>query len=101
MELTDFTSITSLFISNSKGVFTDSGGISEETSYLNIPCFTLRDNTERPETIDFGTNILLGTKPYKYSSIIKNKVDKKNSIKNIWDGNAGNRIVSILNNELS
>jgi len=88
-------------VKNSKGVFTDSGGISEETSYLNIPCYTLRDNTERPETIDFGTNILLGTNPDKFSFIIKNNLKKTNSIKKIWDGMAGNRIVTILSKELS
>ena len=44
---------------NSKGLLTDSGGIQEETTFLNIPCLTLRDNTERPVTVDLGTNILL------------------------------------------
>ena len=88
-------------VKNSKGVFTDSGGISEETSYLNIPCYTLRDNTERPETIDFGTNILLGTNPDKFKFIIKNNLKKTNNIKKIWNGMAGNRIVSILSKELS
>ena len=45
------------------GVITDSGGITEETTVMNIPCLTIRDNTERPETVELGTNILIGTNP--------------------------------------
>ena len=48
-------------IKNSFAVITDSGGISEETTVLGIPCFTMRNNTERPETLTIGTNILVGT----------------------------------------
>lgn len=50
-------------VANSKAVITDSGGITEETTVLGIPCITLRDNTERPETITMGTNELIGTNP--------------------------------------
>ena len=50
-------------VENSKGVLTDSGGITEETTVLNVPCLTLRENTERPETVEIGTNELVGTDP--------------------------------------
>ena len=50
-------------VKSSKAVITDSGGITEETTVMGIPCITLRDNTERPETITIGTNELIGTKP--------------------------------------
>ena len=50
-------------VANSKAVITDSGGITEETTVLGIPCITLRDNTERPETVTMGTNELIGTNP--------------------------------------
>ena len=50
-------------VENSKAVITDSGGITEETTFLNIPCITIRDSTERPETVQIGTNLLIGTDP--------------------------------------
>ncbi len=59
-------------VENAKAVVTDSGGITEETTVMGIPCMTLRDNTERPETIDIGTNELLGTDP----KAIKPAMDK-------------------------
>ena len=52
-------------------VITDSGGITEETTVMNVPCMTLRDNTERPETIEMGTNMLLGTNPSAIEPALK------------------------------
>lgn len=86
-------------IKNSKYVLTDSGGIQEETTFLKIPCITLRDNTERPITISEGTNVLCGLKEDKISSSIK-KFESgkkiKSSIPKFWDGKAAGRIVHTL-----
>lgn len=83
-------------VENAKAVITDSGGITEETTVMGIPCMTLRDNTERPETITLGTNELLGTDP----KAIKPAMDKlfagnwkKGSIPELWDGNCAKRII--------
>lgn len=84
-------------VQNSKAVITDSGGITEETTVMGVPCITLRDSTERPETVTIGTNELIGTDPGN----IKPALDrlfagewKKGSIPEKWDGKAGERIVS-------
>jgi UDP-N-acetylglucosamine 2-epimerase (non-hydrolysing) len=83
----------------SKAVLTDSGGITEETTVMGVPCMTLRDNTERPETISIGTNELLGTKP-EAIHLALNKLFagqwKKGSIPELWDGQTAKRIVNIL-----
>lgn len=86
-------------VEQAKAVITDSGGITEEASIMRVPCMTLRDNTERPETITLGTNELVGTNP-KY---IKKHLDKlfKGQWKEgqpipLWDGNTAKRIVDIL-----
>ncbi len=80
-------------------VLTDSGGIQEETSYLNIPCITLRANTERPVTINEGTNILVGTSRTKilrsFNSIMKISSKTCKKIK-YWDGQTSKRITKIL-----
>ena len=86
-------------VKHAKAVITDSGGITEETSIMGVPCITLRDNTERPETIAMGTNELIGTDP----NSIKPAMDKlfsgnwkKGSIIPLWDGKAAERIVGVL-----
>ncbi|SHO51451.1 non-hydrolyzing UDP-N-acetylglucosamine 2-epimerase [Desulfopila aestuarii] len=83
-------------------VITDSGGIQEETTYLQIPCMTLRHNTERPITVTIGSNYLLGTSPEKIletaSSILKGSA-KTGSIPDKWDGMAGTRVVDIIYHE--
>ena len=82
-----------------KAVITDSGGITEETTVMNIPCMTLRDNTERPETITIGTNELLGTSPKNIEPAMKILFSgkwKKGKIPFLWDGKTGERIVQHL-----
>lgn len=86
-------------IKNSIGVITDSGGIQEETTYLRVPCITLRNNTERPETITIGTNELIGDNHDRLKEAIKEIVDQKwksGKIPELWDGNAARRIADIL-----
>jgi UDP-N-acetylglucosamine 2-epimerase (non-hydrolysing) len=83
----------------SKLIVTDSGGIQEETTYLNIQCVTTRDNTERPITIEVGTNHLVGTnwgKVQEVSLEILNGMKKNGSIPKLWDGLASERIVDVL-----
>jgi len=83
-------------VQNSKLVITDSGGITEEATVLGIPCMTLRDSTERPETVEIGTNVLLGNdskKLEKYFNILFSNSWKKGQIPKFWDGNTGKRIV--------
>jgi len=80
-------------------VITDSGGIQEETTYLGIPCLTLRGNTERPITVTAGTNTLIGSDTRKLESelakILEGKA-KSGTIPPLWDGHAGERIAEIL-----
>lgn len=83
-------------VKNSKAVITDSGGITEETTVLGIPCLTLRDNTERPETITEGTNELLGTESKFVKPALEKVINsqwKKGKIPEKWDGKASERIV--------
>ena len=86
-------------IQNADVVITDSGGVQEETTVLNVPCITLRENTERPVTVTQGSNYLIGTSPRKILStinLILSGKGKQASIPKFWDGKAGERIVSIL-----
>jgi len=80
-------------------VVTDSGGITEETTVMNVPCITLRDSTERPETCDIGTNILVGNdskKIEKAFKILRSKTWKQGNIPDLWDGQAAKRIIDHL-----
>ncbi len=90
-------------VQHSMAVITDSGGITEETTVMHIPCMTLRDNTERPETCTVGTNMLVGTNPDN----IKPALDKlfagqwqKGGIPELWDGHTAERIVDQLKIQL-
>ena len=86
-------------VKNSKAVITDSGGITEETTVLGIPCITIRNNTERPETIDVGTNELIGTDTSEIKPILDKLFSnnwKKGSIPELWDGMTSKRIVDIF-----
>jgi UDP-N-acetylglucosamine 2-epimerase (non-hydrolysing) len=86
-------------VENAFAVITDSGGITEETTVMGIPCMTLRDNTERPETIAQGTNELLGTDPKAIAPAMEKLFSgkwKKGSIPDRWDGKAAERIVDVL-----
>lgn len=86
-------------VDNSIAVITDSGGITEETTVLGIPCLTLRDTTERPETVEIGTNELIGNDPKnleKYLKILFNGNWKKGLVPTYWDGKTGERIVDVL-----
>ena len=86
-------------VKNAKAIITDSGGITEEATVLDIPCITLRNSTERPETITLGSNELAGTDPdnlIPYLKKIKNNKWKKSSIPPLWDGNTSERIVNKL-----
>lgn len=80
-------------------VLTDSGGIQEETTFLGVPCLTLRDNTERPETISQGTNELVGTDPDRIISAVRRTLSggcKVGVIPDLWDGHAAERIIEII-----
>lgn len=86
-------------LADAGAVLTDSGGIQEETTYLGIPCFTLRANTERPITITAGTNTLLGLDPSAIAQIPKaltQRPPKKPDPLPLWDGHAAERIADIV-----
>ncbi|MFH0865655.1 MAG: UDP-N-acetylglucosamine 2-epimerase (non-hydrolyzing) [Bacteroidota bacterium] len=85
-------------ISESKGVITDSGGIQEETSYLGVPCATLRDNTERPVTLTLGSNKLFGIEKNNIHNILEHLDRTDFPVKNIplWDKNVSKRIFTEL-----
>jgi UDP-N-acetylglucosamine 2-epimerase (non-hydrolysing) len=84
-------------------VITDSGGIQEETTYMGVQCITVRKNTERPVTIDVGTNQLVGTdldKVEKTAMDILSGITKPGRIPELWDGKTGKRIAEIIVNKI-
>lgn len=84
---------------NALAVITDSGGITEETTVMGVPCMTLRDSTERPETVEIGTNELIGTDCMAIKPALKKLFDgswKTGSIPSLWDGKTAMRIVAVL-----
>ncbi|MCC7413848.1 MAG: UDP-N-acetylglucosamine 2-epimerase (non-hydrolyzing) [Gammaproteobacteria bacterium] len=90
-------------VMNALAVVTDSGGIQEESTYLGVPCLTLRENTERPVTITVGTNTLLGSDRTALLAHVDEIVAgryKRGAIPPLWDGHAAERIVAILREEL-
>ncbi|HEX2160765.1 MAG TPA: UDP-N-acetylglucosamine 2-epimerase (non-hydrolyzing) [Thermoleophilaceae bacterium] len=78
-------------------VLTDSGGVQEETSALGVRCYTLRPNTERPVTIELGTNVLLGDDPAAIERVELGATDRAPCRIPLWDGQAGERIAEVLN----
>jgi len=90
-------------VKQAKAVITDSGGVTEETTVMGVPCLTLRDTTERPETVTIGTNELIGTHPAALAPALDRVFSgtwKKGGIPEKWDGKAGERIVSALSDLL-
>ena len=82
-----------------KVVITDSGGIQEETTYLGVPCITLRDNTERPVTVSLGTNVLVGKDTVRMQDEILKVLEgkaKQGTVPSLWDGCASDRIAEVL-----
>lgn len=91
-------------VERAKAVITDSGGITEEASILEVPCLTLRDNTERPETITLGTNVLVGTNPkalQAHLDVLYANQWKKGQAIPLWDGKTAERIVNVISEKLA
>jgi UDP-N-acetylglucosamine 2-epimerase (non-hydrolysing) len=86
-------------VKNAKGIITDSGGITEEATVLHVPCLTLRNSTERPETVTIGTNELIGDDIHKLKPSLKKIMEgqwKKGMIPPFWDGQTSGRIIEAL-----
>jgi UDP-N-acetylglucosamine 2-epimerase (non-hydrolysing) len=91
-------------VKHAKAVITDSGGITEETTVMGVPCMTLRSSTERPETVTLGTNELLGIDPASLGPALNRLFAgewKRGSIPPLWDGRTSERIVGILERVLA
>jgi UDP-N-acetylglucosamine 2-epimerase (non-hydrolysing) len=89
---------------DAKFVLTDSGGLQEETTALGVPCITVRDNTERPITVEEGTNVVAGTDPEKVRLEVEKILaghSKQGRRPALWDGRAAERIVGVLARELA
>lgn len=91
-------------VKNAKAVLTDSGGVTEETTVMGVPCITIRDSTERPETITYGTNELIGIDPLALKPALDRLFSsdlKKGSIPPMWDGESGHRIAKVIEEKLA
>jgi UDP-N-acetylglucosamine 2-epimerase (non-hydrolysing) len=91
-------------VRHAKGVITDSGGITEETTVMGVPCMTLRTSTERPETVSMGTNELLGVDPAALGPALDRLFDgkwKRGQVPPLWDGRTSERIVAVLERVLA
>jgi UDP-N-acetylglucosamine 2-epimerase (non-hydrolysing) len=89
-------------MSHSRVVFTDSGGIQEETTVMGIPCLTLRRNTERPATVTEGTNMLVGTDREGIVCAFRETMTrpKAGRIPERWDGLAAHRVIDVMENTI-
>ena len=86
-------------VRHARGVITDSGGVTEETTVMGVPCATLRDTTEWPETVSIGTNELIGTDPAALKPALDRLLAgqwKKGGVPEEWDGRTGERIAEVL-----
>jgi UDP-N-acetylglucosamine 2-epimerase (non-hydrolysing) len=91
-------------VAHAGAVLTDSGGIQEETTFLGVPCFTLRDNTERPVTCEIGTNVLLGLSPERIlelPALLNDCAGATHRVPEGWDGHAATRVVDVLSHFLT
>jgi UDP-N-acetylglucosamine 2-epimerase (non-hydrolysing) len=91
-------------VAHAGAVLTDSGGIQEETTFLGVPCFTLRDNTERPVTCEIGTNVLLGLSPERIlelPALIEERAGVTHRAPDGWDGHAAVRVVDVIDRFLT
>lgn len=89
-------------VARATAVITDSGGVQEETTYLGVPCLTMRENTERPITVSMGTNVLVGRDPERLREEISKVLGgnaKKGTVPPLWDGRSGERIAEVLTSQ--